>query len=114
MRALDMDNIPLLVLEGKAYAPTHEPPLAHNALFVRWNEEYDNPVSGQCYERAARESGYPVLVQSDTYPRMGTSLSEETQRLGQRIASLGEAYGKAETSSEKIALMAELTTLCSH
>ena len=114
MRALDMDNFPLLVLEGKAYAPTHEPPLAHNALFVRWNEEYDNPVSGQCYERAARESGYPVLVQSDTYPRMGTSLSEETQRLGQRIASLGEAYGKAETSSEKIALMAELTTLCSH
>ena len=114
MRALDMDTIPLLVLEGKAYAPSLEPPLAHNALFVRWNGEYDNPVCGQCYERAARESGYPVLVQSDTYPRMGTFLSEETRRLGQRIVSLGEAYGKAEASSEKIELMAELATLCSH
>ncbi|MEI3478888.1 MAG: hypothetical protein V8Q84_06985 [Bilophila sp.] len=58
--ALDMDTVPLLVLEGKAYAPALEPPLAHNALFVRWNGEYDNPVCGQCYERAARESGYPV------------------------------------------------------
>ncbi|RRD70774.1 MULTISPECIES: hypothetical protein [unclassified Desulfovibrio] len=114
MRALDMENTPLLVLEGKAYMPTQEPPLAHNALFVRWNGEYDNPVSGQCYERAARESGYPVLVQSNTYPRMGTSLSEETQHLGQRIVSLGEAYGKAETAAEKIELMAELATLCSH
>ena len=45
---------------------------------------------------------------------MGTFLSEETRRLGQRIVSLGEAYGKAEASSEKIELMAELATLCSH
>lgn len=114
MRALGLDGIPLLILEGKAYAPAMEPPLKRNALFVRWNHEYDNPVAGQCYARAAEESGYPVLVQSDTYPRMGTSLADETRRLGQRICSLGEAYGKAGTSSEKIELMAELATLCSH
>ncbi len=114
MGRLGMDDMPLLVLEGKAYAPAMDPPLERNSLFVRWNGEYDNPIAGECYVRAAEESGYPVLVESDAYLRMESSLPEETARLGQRIARIGEDYGRAKTSFEKVALMAQLATICSH
>lgn len=114
MRALGMDGMPLLVLEGKAYAPDMDPPLRTNSLFIRWNKDHDNPVAGQSYARAARESGYPVLVLDDTYPRQNTALPDEAHRLGQQIVQLGEAYGAAKTASERIALMARLATICSH
>ena len=114
MQQLGMDSIPLLVLEGKAYVPAMDPPLKENALFVRWHNEYDNPVSGQCYARAAQESGYPALVLDQTYPRMDTSLPDEARRLGTVIADLGKAYAEATTSTEKIDIIAQLATICSH
>lgn len=114
MHELGMDAIPLLVLEGKAFVPHQNPPLQKNALFIRWNEDFDNPVSGECYVRAAEESGFPVKVLSDTYPRRTTTLAEETRRLGEYIVALGKEYGKAKSSYKKIELIAELADICSH
>ncbi len=114
MQELGMDAVPLIVLEGKAYVPDQQPPLTSNALFIRWNDEFDNPVVGECCVRAAKESGFPICVLSDTYPRESGFLREETQRLGRKIEKLGREYALAKTSSRKVIIMAELADICSH
>ena len=114
MHELGMDAMPLIVLEGKAYVPDQQPPLDVNSLFIRWNNEFDNPVVGECCARAARESGFPICVLSDTYPRKSGFLREETRRLGQRIEKLGHEYSMAATSSRKVKIIADLAEICSH
>ena len=114
MYELGMDAMPLIVLEGKSYVPAQEPPLESNALFIRWNSEFDNPVVGECCTRAAKESGFPVCVLPDTYPRQKGDLRKETCRLGRKIEQLGREYAAAETSSRKVAIIAALAEICSH
>ena len=114
MSMLGMDAMPLLVLEGKAFVPAQKPPLEENALFVRWNSEFDNPVSGQCLAQAARESGKPTLVLDNTYSRDPGFLPGEAEKLAQQIIAIGQEYANARTSSRRVALIAELATLCSH
>ena len=113
MQELGMASIPLLVLEGKAHVPSQQPPLQENALFIRWNDGFDNPVAGQCCVRAAEESGFPVCVLPNTYPRASSSLREECRNLGERIIRLGQEYGQAKTAFQKVELMAELADICS-
>ena len=114
MRLLGMDAMPLIVLEGKAFVPAMDPPLEHEALFVRWNKDYDNPVAGRCVALASRESGLPVLVLDDTYPRDPSFLPGEAQKLAQKIISIGQEYARARTSARRSALIADLAALCSH
>ena len=114
MRAFGMDAMPLIVLEGKAYVPSLDPPLKENALFIRWNRDFDNPVVGQCLAMAARESGKPVLAMDDAYPRDPGILPGEAQKLARRIIAIGQEYEKAVTSARRVALIGELARLCSH
>ena len=114
MQELGMLDMPLLVLEGKAYVPALQPPLEENSIFIRWNSKYDNIVSGECLVRAAKETGQPVCVLPDTYSRYTTELADETRRIGERIEALGHAYASETNAARKIALIAELATICNH
>ena len=114
MQELGMLDMPLLVLEGKAYVPSLKPALEENALFIRWNSTYDNNVAGECLSLAAKESGHPVCILPETYSRFTDELEQETRRIGERIEAIGRAYASEKNAARKVALMAELSSICNH
>ncbi|MDR2124544.1 MAG: hypothetical protein LBP38_06150 [Desulfovibrio sp.] len=113
MRALGMDSAPIIMLEGKAFIPPLADRISETVLLVRWNKEFDNPVVGECCVEAARHSGYPCLVQDDTYPRMDGALKKSTREAGEAIVRLGTSYAAAQGAAEKIELAASLAKLVS-
>ena len=112
MAALGMDNCPALILESKAYVPKQSDALTQTTYYGRWNEEHDNAVVGACLHKALEESGLPFNVQADAYPRNG-ALTDETQRIGQVIAQLGQEYASATTASHKVTLAYRLACIAS-
>ncbi|WP_027186839.1 hypothetical protein [Desulfovibrio cuneatus] len=112
MAALGMDTCPALILESKAYNPKLSDALAETTYYARWNEEHDNAVVGACLRMALEESGLPFKVQADAYPRNG-ALTDETKRIGDVIAQLGQEYASAQTASHKVTLAYRLACIAS-
>lgn len=111
MRELGMCRIPCIVLESKAYSPGDSDSLATSHPWIRWNQDSDNPVVGQCLAEAARQCHVQAIVNDRAYPRRPGDLDRASQALGEKISKLGQEYARARTSAQKVALAAALADI---
>lgn len=111
MRELGMCRIPCIVLESKAYSPGDSDSLASSHPWIRWNQDSDNPIVGQCLTEAARQCHAQAVVNDRAYPRRPGDLDRASQALGEKISKLGQEYARARTSAQKVALAAALADI---
>jgi len=113
MDNLGIENIPVIILESKAYIPSISDSLDKTSFLVRFNKEMDNPAVGEALSDAIRKNSLP-LIQSDTaYPRYSGEMRDITAKLGRRICDLGRQLEFAKKSSDKVRLIGELAILIS-
>ncbi len=113
MQRLGLDKLPTIVLESKAYVPAVCSELSADVLWVRYNEEADNPVVGKALCCGAHDASVVTMCSNTAYPRGGTELKTMTYQLGERITELGVALSAAQSSVEKVSLIGELAVLVS-
>ncbi|SIO40698.1 hypothetical protein [Halodesulfovibrio marinisediminis] len=113
MQHLGLESLPTIILESKAYVPSVCSDLSADVLWVRYNEEADNPVVGKALCCGAHDVNVVTMCSNTAYERGTTELATMTHQLGERIAELGVALSAAQTSAEKVSLIGELAELVS-
>jgi hypothetical protein len=108
MKELGMDRLPTIILECKAYAPAICKGLDRDALWVRNNAEVDNTYVYEALLDGVKRAGLPYVCSDTAYPRVKGEMAQATQALGRRIAELGDALANAQTSAQKVSIVAEL------
>lgn len=114
MQELGMASAPFIVLESKACCPGVSDGLASATPWIRWNNDVDNPVVGECLVRAARQLGHEPRIHDTAYVRRKGEMQEAAARMGKRICQLGQAYAEAASSMVKVRIAGELADLLAH
>lgn len=114
MEGLDLDRLPTIIVESKAYVPAWKEKIKETTLVVRANDIYDNTVVRECLVSAAEYFDYPVFLPENPYPRKRGSLSKVQKEIAQQIVQLGKLIGKAKTSGEKNQIAAQLSMIVKH
>ncbi|ACS79449.1 hypothetical protein [Maridesulfovibrio salexigens] len=113
MKDLDLDRLPTIILESKAYVPSICEGVDHDRMWVRINAESDNQYVYEALLSGIEAAGLPHLSSDTAYPRHTGELKGAVQALGRRITEIGNNFTSAETSAEKVKLISELALLVS-
>ena len=114
LRELGLLRAPVIVLESRAFCPGVSDDLAVGAPWIRWNNQHDNPVVGECLAQAAQGLGLNAVVCATAYARREGEMAQAVRAIGQKICRLGARYARAQTSAEKVSLAAELADILAH
>lgn len=109
---LGMDKIPTIIVESMVSSSSSEG-LMENTYFVRADEEDDNIVVLNAILKACKDLKYPVKHQVGGMKRTKDLLRNNTKKVGESIIELGEKLKNAETSEEKVNIIAELALVVS-
>jgi len=112
MARLGLDNIPSIIVESKAFVPAYCQNLDQRFLFTRINCSVDNIVVAQALVDGACKVGLPMKYDFGAYPR-NRDLEQNTSHFGAEVEILGKALSHAESSGEKVRLVAKLAKLVS-
>ena len=112
MARLGLDNIPSIIVESKAFVPAYCQNLDQRFLFTRINCNVDNIVVAQAVVDGACKAGLPMKYDFDTYPR-NRALEQDTSHFAAEVKALGQVLSHAESSAEKVRLLAKLAKLVS-
>ena len=112
MARLGLDNIPSIIVESKAFVPAYCQNLDQRFLFTRINCNVDNIVVAQALVDGACKAGLPMMYDFDAYPR-NRALEQNTSHFGAEVEALGQALSHAESSGEKVRLLAKLAKMAS-
>ena len=113
MEEIGLDEIPTIIIEGKAYVPAFSSKLEQNTFWIRFNEEFDNPAVGDALIKAAAKCPVPSLNSNTAYPRYTGEMKETTIAFGQKIIDIGKKIKSSSISQDKANLIAELALLVS-
>jgi hypothetical protein len=113
MKTLGLDSLPTVILESKAYVPAVSKGQQENMFWVRINGEVDNRFVYDALVEGATTAGIPFIASDTAYPRGTGEMATATRTLGLQIAKLGENLATAESSREKVKIIAELAVLVS-
>ncbi|GHV62087.1 hypothetical protein AGMMS49587_07960 [Spirochaetia bacterium] len=113
MRALGMDTLPTIVIEGKVYSPGFSDSAEAPYFLVRADPRDDNPVVGNALILAGKALGYPIRLRDDVLRRIPGALEKSTRALGDAIIAGGTELKQARFSHEKVAALAKLAALIS-
>ena len=112
IRALGMDKLPTLVVEAMIYS-SFSNGLTENTYFVRADEEDDNPYVAEAFVAAGKKLHLPVYYRHGGMKRGPGALRNNTKMVADKIISLGQALHEAESSYEKISIIADLAIVVS-
>ncbi len=113
MKRLGLDSLPTIILESKAYVPAVCNGQEENRFWVRINGEIDNRFVYNALVKGAKAADIPCIASDTAYPRGRGEMAAATRALGQKIAQLGNSLATAESSKEKVQIIAELAVLVS-
>ncbi len=113
MKTLGLDSLPTIILESKAYVPAVCKGQDENRFWVRINGEVDNRFVYDALVKGAKATNIPCIASDTAYPRGTGEMAAATRALGQKIAQLGNDLAIAESSREKVQIVAELAVLVS-
>ncbi len=113
MKELEMVKCPTIIVEGKAYLPSISDTLGRNTFLVRAQEGIDNTDVARALTESAEALSYPVIFRDDLLPRREGSMAQHTREIAETISYCAERLKKAETASEKVAIVAEMAKLVS-
>lgn len=113
MEELGLHNVPTIIVEGKAYVPTHSSKMDQNAFWIRFNEEFDNPAVGKALIKAADKCSVSSLHSNTAYPRYTGKMQKTTRTFARKIIHIGKKIESSTSSQDKTKLVAELALLVS-
>jgi hypothetical protein len=113
MKQLGLDDLPTIILESKAYVPAICKGQKENKFWVRINDETDNRVVYNSLVQGVKAASLPCISSVTAYPRHKGEMAAATREIGLKIAHLGNTLAIAETSREKVQIVAELALLVS-
>lgn len=109
---LGMGKLPTLIVEAKIASGFSEG-LTENTFFVRADGEDDNIAVLEAVLKSAKDLNYPIKHHVGGMKRTKDSIRNNTKKVGENIITLGEKIKNAETSEEKVKLIAELAIVVS-
>jgi hypothetical protein len=104
--------LPTIVVESKAYVPAYCQNLGERSLLTRVNSAVDNTAVAEALIAGAQAHGLPMIQDFSAYPR-NRALKQQTAAFGAKLKALGESLGGAESSPEKVRIIATLAQLVS-
>ena len=112
IESLALDKIPTLIIEAMVSSSFSEG-LTENTYFVRADEEDDNIEVLKATIKACKDLSYPVKHHVGGMKRTVGALRANTQKVGEKVIELGEKLKVAETSEDKVNIIAELALVVS-
>ena len=109
---LGMDKLPTIVVEAMISSGFSKG-LTENTYFVRGDEEDDNPYVVQSIINACESLKLPFKHHLTGMKRTKDALRINTKNVGEKIKTLGEVLAKAETSEDKVNIIAQLALVVS-
>ena len=113
MSRLGLDDVPTIIFESKAYAPSICEEIVQDTFWIRFNNEYDNPAVGAALIEAAGKLGFPCIHSDTAYPRNTGEMRITECTLSQKIVALGHKLEQSATSAQKARVIADLALLVS-
>ena len=105
-------SLPTIVVESKAFVPAYCQDLSARSLLTRINSAVDNTVVAEALIAGAQAYGLPMAQDFNAYPR-NRALKQQTAAFGAKLKALGESMTGAESSPEKVRIIATLAQLVS-
>lgn len=109
MDTLKMLSLPTIVVAGKVYWPQMSDAISNPTFLVRADTIADNLFVAHSLVRTTKNLGYPVQLNTEVLPRISGEMKQRTQFFAQEIIGMGQALAKAETSQEKVKILADLS-----
>ncbi len=113
MKKLGMIDCPTIIIEGKVYTPMYCDELKEETFLVRYDEEIDNKFVAHALYESAKTLGHTSIINEKLLKRVKGALKQATEDIGERIVDLGNRLKKAQSSYEKVQIVAELNQLAS-
>lgn len=109
---LGMDKIPTLIVEAMIYS-SFSKGLFENSYFVRGDEVDDNPYVVEAVIESCKTLSLPLVHHKTGMKRTKDALRNNTKLVADKIINLGEKLKLAETSEEKVNIIADLAVVVS-
>lgn len=113
MKLLGMDLVPNIIVESKAYIPALCREIKHNTFLFRGQEEVDNIAVAEALAHSASAKNIPYILKTDSMPLINGQLKQSTVDLAKKVIRLGESLRKADSSNDKVKVIADLAKLVS-
>lgn len=113
MRTIGIDNIPTVIVESKAYIPRMSDDIERPTFLIRAQKGIDNLFLAQALIDAAVEAEISYILSTDTLPQEKGQLEKATADFAHKVIKLGEALKRVDTSTDKVAIVADMARLIS-
>lgn len=113
IKLLGMDLVPNIIVESKAYIPALCREIKNNTFLFRGQEEVDNLAVAKALASSALTKNIPFIIKTDSMPLINGQLKQSTVDLAKKIISLGESLCTADSSRDKVKVIAEMAKLVS-
>lgn len=113
MDALNMRDLPTLVIEGKIFSRPMSDNISEDHFLVRAFADDDNVVVAEAFMQGLDTLKYPALYPREALRRTPGGLERLTREAGATICAFGERLQASRTSAEKVAVLAELIAFAS-
>ena len=113
MKSLGMFVIPNIIVESKAYIPDESNNITKNTFLFRSQEGIDNMAVAKVLANAASQYNIPYILKTNSMPMVAGNLKKATINFAEKIVQLGEDLKKADTSKDKVSIIASIAKLVS-
>ena len=113
MENLELERLPSIVVEGKAYHPKFSPQIDKPHVLIRTSKQDDNYVVGKAMKQSAEKMSYPFIYDENSLKRIPNKLTNQKQVFAEEIIKLGQTLKQVSCAHEKVDTVAELAKLVS-
>lgn len=113
IKLLGMDLVPNIIVESKAFIPALSKNIMCNTFLFRGQEGIDNLVVAKALADAASTNNIPYILKTDSLPLSKGQLKGATVDFAKKIVKLGEDLIAADSSTEKVTIIADIAKLVS-
>lgn len=113
MRSIGLDAVPSVIVESKAYIPALSREQDGSCFMIRAQEGVDCTKLGRDLHEAACRLGLPARFEDQLMPFTPGGLARATAALADEVAAVAAELKTAESSAQKVRLLARLNRLAS-
>lgn len=113
MDRVGFSDVPAVIVESKAYSPVLSDRMEKPTFVIRAQEGIDNLPLAKALAASAKRLDLPHALLTDALPQVKGQLARATADFADRVAGLAERLKKAQTSRDKVEIVADLARVIS-
>lgn len=113
MNLLGIDAVPNIIVESKAYIPDLSKEITGSTFMFRAQEGVDNTDVAKALADAASSCNISYILKTDSLPLSKGQLKKATISFAEKIIDLGEKLASADSSGDKVSIIADMAKLIS-